>query len=131
MLREDGNLDFILKLDESRNFWMIDITELDDVYDLFGKSQKFPAIVGKDLGPHRKEIDSGDVELGVQRDGYHEYKITGDKFDTRFHVRVVPLDEKKTWVVWTGKKQEMLDLDSDENLWDITEDKYAKLELPE
>ena len=131
MLREDGNLDFILKLDESRNFWMIDITELDDVYDLFGKSQKFPAIVGKDLGPHRKEIDSGDVELGVQREGYHEYKITGDKFDTRFHVRVVPLDEKKTWVVWTGKKQEMLDLDSDENLWDITEDKYAKLELPE
>jgi hypothetical protein len=131
MLREDGNLDFILKLGESRNFWMIDITELDDVYDLFGKSQKFPAIVGKDLGPHRKEIDSGDVELGVQREGYHEYKITGDKFDTRFHVRVVPLDEKQTWVVWTGKKQEMLDLDSDENLWDITEDKYAKLELPE
>jgi len=43
----------------------------------------------------------------------------------------VPLDEKKTWVVWTGKKQEMLDLDSDENLWDITEDKHAKLELPE
>ena len=146
MLREDDNLDFILKIDEyfcyvldtknklklgeSRNFWMIDITELDDVYDLFGKSAKYPAIVGEDLGEHRKEIDSGEVELGVQRDGYHEYKIKGDKFDTRFHVRVVPLDEKKTWVVWTGKKQDMLDLDSDEDIWDITEDKYAKLELP-
>ena len=32
---------------------------------------------------------------------------------------------------WFGLVRSKLDLDSDENLWDITEDKYAKLELPE
>ena len=130
MLREDDNIDIILEIEDTRNAWTVDITELGDIYDLFGKSQKFPAIVAKKLGEHRKRIDSGELELGVQREGYHEYKINGDKFETRFHVRVVPLDEKKTWVVWTGKKQEMLDLDSDENLWDITKDKYADLTLP-
>jgi hypothetical protein len=130
MLREDDNIDIILEIEDTRNAWTVDITELGDIYDLFGKSQKFPAIVAKKLGEHRKRIDSGELKLGVQREGYHEYKINGDKFETRFHVRVVPLDEKKTWVVWTGKKQEMLDLDSDENLWDITKDKYADLTLP-
>ena len=82
-----------MEIEDTRNAWTVDITELGDIYDLFGKSQKFPAIVAKKLGEHRKRIDSGELELGVQREGYHEYKINGDKFETRFHVRVVPLDE--------------------------------------
>ena len=130
VLREDGNLDFIMTVNDKRNFWEIDIENSDDIYDLFGKSGKFPAIVGKKLGEHKKEIDSGKLILGVQKDGYHEYKLEGDKFDTRFHVRVVPLDEKKTWVVWTGKKQDMLDLKDDADLWDITEDRHADLTFP-
>lgn len=130
VLREDGNLDFIMNVNDKRNFWEIDIEDTEDIYDLFGKSGKFPAIVGKKLGQHKKEIDSGKLILGVQKEGYHEYKLEGDKFDTRFHVRVVPLDEKQTWVVWTGKKQEMLDMKDDTKLWDITEDKYADLSFP-
>ncbi len=130
VLREDGNLDFIMDVNDKRNFWEIDIENSEDIYDLFGKSGKFPAIVGKRLGQHKKEIDSGKLILGVQKEGYHEYKLEGDKFDTRFHVRVVPLDEKKTWIVWTGKKQEMLDMKDDSKLWDITEDKYADLSFP-
>jgi hypothetical protein len=42
----------------------------------------------------------------------------------------LPIDEKNTWLAWTGKKQEMLPLDEDEKLWNITDDKYANLEFP-
>ena len=129
-LREDGNLDFIIDVNDKRNFWHIDIEDAEDIYDLFGKSEKFPAVVGKTLGEHRKEIDSGKLTLGVQKNGYHEYKLEGNKFETRFHVRVVPMNEKKTWIVWTGKKQDMLDLKDDSNLWDITQDKHAELGFP-
>ena len=130
VLREDGNLDFILDINDKRNFWEINIEDTEDIYDLFGKSKKFPAVVGKNLGEHKKKLDSGKVILGVQKDGYHEYKLDGNKFQTRFHIRVVPVDEKKTWIVWAGKKQDMLDLKDDNDLWDITEDKYANLEFP-
>jgi hypothetical protein len=42
----------------------------------------------------------------------------------------VPLEEKKSWVAWTGKKQEMLDDKSNPNKWNITEDAYAGLPFP-
>ena len=74
-------------------------------------------------------LDSGEIELGVQRHGYHEYKINGDKFETRLHFRVVPVKEQDTWVVWTGIKQKMLDKDKDEGIWDITEDRHKKLTM--
>ena len=131
VLREDGNLDMIIDVNDKRNFWEINIEDAEDIYDLFGKSKKFPAVVGKNLGEHKKNIDSGKLILGVQKDGYHEYKLEGEKFQTRFHIRVVPVDEKKTWIVWSGKKQDMLDLKDDNDLWDITEDKYADLEFPD
>ena len=131
VLREDGNLDMIIDVNDKRNFWEINIEDAEDIYDLFGKSKKFPAVVGKNLGEHKKNIDSGKLILGVQKDGYHEYKLEGEKFQTRFHIRVVPIDEKKTWIVWSGKKQDMLDLKDDNDLWDITEDKYADLEFPD
>ena len=131
VLREDGNLDMILDVNDKRNFWEINIEDTEDIYDLFGKSKKFPAVVGKKLGEHKKKIDSGKITLGVQKDGYHEYKLDGNKFQTRFHIRVVPIDEKKTWIVWSGKKQDMLDLKDDNDLWDISEDKYADLEFPD
>ena len=75
-------------------------------------------------------LDKGSIELGIQRNGYHEYRLDGDKFQTRIHFRVVPLEEKKSWVAWTGKKQEMLDDKSNPNKWNITEDAYAGLPFP-
>ena len=75
-------------------------------------------------------IDSGELIFGVQKDGYHEYRLDGKKFQTRMHFRVVPLEEKQTWVAWTGTKQTMLDKDSNENVWQLSEDKYSNLELP-
>ena len=66
----------------------------------------------------------------MQKNGYHEYKLNGDKFKTRLHFRVVPLKEKNTWVAWTGKKQTMIDTQGKQHMWDITEDKYAELPFP-
>ena len=129
--REDGNLELIINTSEKTMAWLFDIETTSDVYNLFGKSGKFPAKIITSGVKEGKVIDSGKIILGVQKDGYHEYKLEGDKFDTRLHVRVVPLDGKDTWVTWTGKKQTMLDSKEDEGVWDITLDRYNKLDLPE
>jgi hypothetical protein len=129
--RDDKNLDFIIETAEKKMAWLFDIETTSDVYNLFGKSGKFPAKISLSGIKQGKVIDSGKVILGVQKDGYHEYKLEGDKFDTRLHVRVVPLDGKDTWITWTGKKQTMLDTKEDEGVWDITLDRYKKLDLPE
>ena len=127
--REDGNIDFIISAGEEKMVWTIDIEDTEDVYNLFGKSGKFPAIVATSVNEN-KLIDAGEVELGVQKDGYHEYRLDGDKFQTRMHLRVVPLDEQKSWLAWTGKKQEMLDKKEDKGVWKINEDKFADLPFP-
>ena len=128
--RDDGNLDFIIMTEKDKMAWLIDLNKPEDIFDLFGKSGKFPAMVSEKVDS-TKVIDSGELIFGVQRDGYHEYRMEGDKFQTRIHFRVVPLDEKKSWIVFTGKKQEMLDDSSDEGIIDITKDKFSNLELPE
>ena len=78
-----------------------------------------------------KVLDSGELIFGVQKHGYHEYRMEGDKFQSRIHFRVVPLNEKKSWIVFTGKQQKMLDDDSNEGIINISDDKYSNLELPE
>ena len=35
--------------------------------------------------------------------------------------------EENKWIVFTGYKEEPTDKDSDEGLWDITEDKYINI----
>ena len=127
--REDGNLDFVIETDKNRMAWLIDIEKPEDIFDLFGKSGKYPAKVSEKIDS-AKILDSGQLIFGVQRDGYHEYRMEGDKFQTRIHFRVVPLDEKKSWIVFTGKKQDMLEDASDEGIIDITKDKFSNLELP-
>jgi len=128
--REDGNLDFVIQTEKDRMAWLIDLDKPEDIFDLFGKSGKYPARVSEKIDS-TKIIDSGELIFGVQRDGYHEYRMEGDKFQTRIHFRVVPLDEKKSWIVFTGKKQDMLNDKSDEGIIDITKDKYSNLELPQ
>jgi len=124
----DDNLEMIIRTPDKEMAWTIDIEDAEDIYNLFGKSGKFPAQVSTKT-TRDKLLDSGEIELGVQRHGYHEYKINGDKFETRLHFRVVPVKEQDTWVVWTGIKQKMLDKDKDEGIWDITEDRHKKLTM--
>ena len=130
VVTKDNNINFIINYREKRMAWLIDIDDTEDIYNLFGKSGKFPAQVLDKINDEKKTLDSGEVEIGVQRDGYHEYRLDGNKFQTRLHIRIVPLNEKKRWVAWTGKKQEMLDRKADEGVWNITEDKYADVKLP-
>ena len=99
------------------------------VQQYLGKASKFPAMVAPNIDKH-KLLDEGDVILGLQRHGYHEYQIKGNKFDTSLHFRVIPVDNDKMWLTWSGYKQTMNKPKDDEGIWDIKQDKYNKLTPP-
>jgi len=126
--RKDDNLDLVLMYDDMRFGWTIDIEDTEDIFNLFGKSNKYPDEISTNLQGGDK-LDEGEVEFGVQRHGYHEYRLNGDKFKTRLHARVVPIDGEDSWIVFTGIKQEMLDSSEDDGLIDITKDRNKKLTL--
>ena len=126
--REDGNLQFLIKLSDKLLAWTIKINSMDDVFNLFGKSKKFPSRVETNISKE-KLIDEGDIELGVQRDGYHEYLLSGNKFESKLHLRVVPYKDGEYWVAFTGVETKRVDEESDEGLWNITEDKYKDLDF--
>ena len=126
--RKDGNIDFIINYKDETFAWTIDIDNSKDIYNLFGKSGKYPAEVSRGVQKD-KLLDSGKILMGVQKHGYHEYKLEGDKFETRLHLRVIPVKKQDTWLAWTGIKQKMLERSDDEGIWDITEDRYKKLTM--
>ena len=127
-VRKDDNIELLINYKGKSMAWIIDIEDTEDIYNLFGKAGKFPAQVGTKSQPD-KLLDKGEIVLGVQKHGYHEYKIDGDKFNTRLHFRVVPIKDEDKWIVWTGFKQEMLDSKEDEGIWDIAEDRHKKLAM--
>jgi len=127
-IRKDDNMELLITYKGKTLAWIIDIEDAEDIYNLFGKAGKFPAEIGDKSQPE-KLLDKGEITLGVQKHGYHEYKIDGDKFNTRLHFRVVPVNEQDKWVVWTGFKQKMLDSKEDEGIWDIAEDRHKKLTM--
>ena len=67
----------------------------------------------------------------MQRHGYHEYFLEGNKFETKFHVRVIPVKGKDMWLAWTGVETEPVNPETDDGIWDIREDKKSKLVLKE
>ena len=126
--KDNGQLSILFKLSDETIGWDIEIENEDDIFTLFGKSGKYPAQVVTKIETG-KLIDSGKVELGVQRHGYHEYILTGNKFDTKFHVRVIPIKGEDKWLAWTGIEQKPVDPETDDGLWDIREDKDSKLKF--
>tara|TARA_R110002049_G_scaffold15324_11_gene62842 strand:- start:10429 stop:11136 length:708 start_codon:yes stop_codon:yes gene_type:complete len=126
--RKDDNLDFIIDYKDETMSWTINIDSTKDIYNLFGKSGKYPAEISRGIQKD-KLLDSGKLLIGVQKHGYHEYKLEGDKFDTRLHMRVIPVKGQKTWLAWTGVKQKMLERSESEGLWDITQDRHKKLTM--
>ena len=72
-------------------------------------------------------LDEGSLELGAQRDGYHEYLLDGKMYQGKFHIRVVPIMEEDKWIAWTGYETKPTDKDSDEGLWDLSKDKYKSI----
>jgi hypothetical protein len=125
-LREDENLSFTFMLNEVKLGWEIEIKSIDDIFNLFGKAGKYPAQVQTTVSKE-KLIDEGDIELGVQRHGYHEYFLKGDKFDTKLHLRVIPLKNQKQWLAFTSFEDEPVEPKTDDGIWDIREDKNKEL----
>jgi hypothetical protein len=128
-LRKDDNLNIAMKLDDESINWFVKLENEDNIFDLFGKAGKYPAEVAK-TSSREKVVDSGSVKLGVQKEGYHEYFLNGNKFQTKIHFRVVESKGDKMWIVWTGYKQEPADDDEDKGLWNIYEDRYNSLTIP-
>ena len=124
--RKDGNLDFIVNYKGENLSWYIDLDSDDDIFSLFGKATKFPAQISTNVSKE-KLIDLGEAEIGVQRHGYHEYILNGNKFETKIHFRVVPVEGKDMWLAWTGYEQKPVDKDTDEGIWNIYEDKFKGL----
>ena len=128
-IRDDENLNLVIKLkDESLN-WLIQLEKDDDIFELFGKAGKFPAMVANNISK-KKLLDEGDIRLGVQKHGYHEYFLEGNKFDTKFNIRYLKAEGKEMWLAWSGYKQSPADDDSDAGMWNIYEDRYKELPLP-
>jgi ATP-dependent DNA ligase len=127
--REDDNLTLAIKLKTENMFWTIDIENEEEMFDLFGAAGKYPAEVAKTV-TKGKVVDSGKIRLGIQRDGYHEYFLEGNKFETKMHYRVLDVNGEKMWLAWTGFKQTPADKEGDEGKWNIYEDRYNKLPLP-
>ena len=98
-------------------------------FELFGKAGKFPAMVANNTSK-RKILDEGKVRLGVQKHGYHEYFLEGNKFETKFNIRMIKVDGEEMWLAWSGYKQTPADEDSDSGLWNIYEDKFPKETIP-
>jgi len=129
-LREDENLNLVIKLKDETLNWLIDLEKDDDIFKLFGKANKYPAQVAENISK-KKIIDSGEIGLGVQKNGYHEYFLKGNKFETKLHLRVLEAEGKTMWLAWTGYKQKPADKEGDAGLWNIYEDRYRKILLPE
>ena len=129
-LREDDNLNFTISVGGETMHWYIELNEEDNIFDLFGKAGKYPAEVSKSVSKD-KVIDSGKIELGLQRHGYHEYFLEGNKFETKLHIRVLPVKDKKMWLAWTGFKQTPADKENDEGIWNIYEDRFNELTIPQ
>jgi len=123
--REDGDLQFLIQTDKLLA-WTIKINTVDDIFNLFGKSKRFPARVESKMS-RDKLIDQGKLELGVQRHGYHEYMLSGNKFNTKLHFRVLPIKDENYWLAFTGTETKPVNEASDDGVWDITHDKYNNL----
>ena len=127
--REDNNVTLAIQVGDENMFWTIDLENDEEMFDLFGAAGKYPAEVSKNI-ERGKVIDSGKIRLGVQRDGYHEYFLEGNKFETKMHIRVIKVEGQEMWLAWTGYKQEPADTEGDKGKWNIYEDRYNKLSIP-
>lgn len=128
--REDGDLNLLLELHNRKLMWRIEQDTTDDLFNLFGKADKFMAEVDKTLDKG-KLLDKGVVKLGSQRDGYHEYILTGDLHKGKMHFRIVTMGGNLKWITWTGYEQEPTLESSDEGLWDITQDRHKSITYSE
>ena len=127
--RKDDNVNFSINLGDENLHWTIELDDEKELFDLFGAAGKYPAEVSDNV-QREKVIDYGKIKLGIQRHGYHEYFLEGNKFETKLHIRYLPVQDKKMWLAWTGYKQKPADKEGDEGVWNIYEDKFSSVKIP-
>ena len=127
-LRDDKNIDVKFNIKGENMIWFVDTEDSEDVFNYLGKSAKYKAEVSRNF-QGGKLIDEGELELGVQRHGYHEYILKGNKLDTKLHFRVVEVDDEKHWITFTGFTKKPVKKDTDEDIWNIYEDRFKKLTI--
>lgn len=127
--RKDDNVNLSINLGDENLHWTIELDDEKELFDLFGAAGKYPAEVSENV-QREKVIDYGKIKLGIQRHGYHEYFLEGNKFETKLHIRYLPVKDKKMWLVWTGYKQKPADKEGDEGVWNIYEDKFSSVKIP-
>ena len=124
--REDGDVNFIYQYKDNVYAWRIEQDDTKDIYELFGKATKFLAEVDEKPDKYKK-LDGGKLKLGAQRDGYHEYILEGKMYKGKFHLRVVPIMDEDKWVAWTGYETKPTDKDSDDGMWNLSQDKHKNI----
>jgi hypothetical protein len=126
--RKDDNLNFIIIHEGKEYIWRIEQDEERDLYNLFGKADKYLAQID-DEADKVKLVSEGGALIASQRNGYHEYILDSKMYDGKIHFRVVPIKDERKWIVWTGYKTKQTPKSSDEGLVNIYDDKYGKLKF--
>ena len=124
-LTDEGFLHFVIEYQGKEYVWEIEVGDEEEIYDFFGESGKYPCSI-IDSASKDKLFDKGQLVIGAQRHGYHEYILSGEEVKSKLHFRYVEaFDDQKMWIAFTGYKQEPAPKDSDEGLVNIYEDKFA------
>ena len=125
-LGKDEKIYFTVKHEDFDNNWAVDIESKDNIYDFLGEAGKYPvelvSVIQDDM-----LIDKGNLMLGAQRHGYHEYILNGKDIQSKLHIRYLPVKEEKMWLAWTGYETKPTPEDSDEGLNDARADKFIKM----
>lgn len=125
-LGKDENIYFTIKHKDFENNWKVDIKSKDNIYDFLGEAGKYPVSLVSQINDDML-IDKGNLMLGAQRHGYHEYILNGKDIQSKLHIRYLPVKEEKMWLAWTGYETEPTPESSDDGLIDARGDKYIKL----
>jgi len=124
--REDKTLNFVIKYDNNEMSWHIKVDNEEEIYDLLGEAGKYPALV--DNKPDKEKLlERGGLIFGANRNGYHEYILNGPETKGKMHFRVLPVKDKKMWLVWTGYETKPTPESSDKGLLNINEDEHSGL----
>lgn len=124
-LTDEGFLHFVIEYQGKEYVWEIEVGDEEEIYDFFGESGKYPCSIINSASKDEL-FDKGQLVIGAQRHGYHEYILSGEEVKSKLHFRYVEaFDDQKMWIAFTGFEMKPAPEDSDEGLVNIYEDKFA------
>lgn len=125
-LGKNEKIYLIIKHEDFENNWEVDIESKENIYDFLGEAGKYPVRLVSTVEDDML-IDKGNLMLGAQRHGYHEYILNGEDIKSKLHIRFLPVKGEKMWLAWTGYETEPTPESSDDGMNDARGDKYIKM----